>query len=112
MCAVSAISRPRTTTLSHVDISDNLFAACAALNLATFCCGVSPESSGFCPERDGNGLDCIGVLRGVGDAAFAAKREAAGFEKAWGEVAVNRVASATERDILLHAIVLCAFAIW
>ena len=81
---MSAISRPLTTTLSHVDISDNRFAACAALNLATFCDGVSPESPGFCPGLDGNGLDCgRGVPRGVGDPAFpAAKREAAGFENA------------------------------
>lgn len=101
LCAESAIDRPLTTILSHADISAALFAACAALNLATFCAGVSMGPEVWF-------VFGVGALRcdcGCGDlevaALAAARREVVGFVKAWGEVAVNRVASATERDIAI-----------
>jgi len=83
-------------------------AAWAALNLATFCAAVSVVAEGP-PEGPGEGEEAL-AFRGRGcDPGYdddgenvfeAAERRELGLEYACGEVAVNRVASAADRDIL------------
>ena len=107
LCALSAITLPLTTIRSQVDTCAFFCASCAARSLATFCAGVSAEPKGLPegPKEDGG---CC-LLRGKacvcgyedGEKVFeAADRRVAGLEKAWGEVAVKRVASTADRDIL------------
>ena len=52
LCAASATTLPRTTILSHVEICAFFCAVWAALNLATFCAGVSVGVDGP-PEGPG-----------------------------------------------------------
>lgn len=64
LCAASATTLPRTTILSQVDICPLFCAAWAALNLATFCAGVSIVAEGP-PEGPGEAGDAL-AFRGRG----------------------------------------------
>lgn len=79
LCARSAHTLPRATTLSNFDSCANFAFRAAARNLATFSCGVSPVG--------GNVAETVDAGEGL--------------EEAYGPVAVKRVASAAERGIVL-----------
>lgn len=85
LCALSAHTRPLTSSLSNVVTCASLALSAAALNLLTFSCGVSPGGPG--------------VLAGfVPLFIFAA--DGGGLVWAWGVVEVNLVASVAERGIM------------
>lgn len=106
LCALLATLRPLLIILSNVLTLCASFAARAwARSRSTFCLGVSPGGD----EDDGN--DCFGEFGDVDDAegceagdCFDATELGSWYgalELTYGPVAVKRVASAAERDIVL-----------